>query len=160
MMNVPTKLSLMRKRKLIYDLKPCLVVLLVSKAGPAHFTKFISTVTVGQATSQSHARVTPSQSDPGSSLLFGHCSCEFPLPIWLRQVSIINPEWWGVCVGITFPQPWMGNTTPSTAPSPAPPCWWRWLELRSARIEMIQLRGTQGLHATPLLNSFLRKQNN
>lgn len=65
------------------------------RAVPAHFTKYITTVTVYQAMSSVHAQVTPSSSGLKFSLQFDDSSCAFPLPHWLSWTSIFNPEWWG-----------------------------------------------------------------
>lgn len=61
-----------------YHLKPCLEVLLVSeKAGQAHVTEYMTTVTVYQAMSRVHTQVTLSNSDP---------SC----PVWSLTTAAVH----------------------------------------------------------------------
>lgn len=111
-----------RKKLPFYDLKPR-STLHVSKAGPAHFTKYITTVIVCQATSHIHAQITSSNSDLESCLQFDHSSCAFPLP--RSQVSIFNSG-----LGLHFLS--LEWARPLTT-VPVSPHWWRLLQLRCAR---------------------------
>lgn len=71
------------------------------KAVPAHFTKYITTVTVYQATSSINSQVTSSSnSDLESCLQFNCSSCAFPQLHWLSPMSIFN--WWKVVLGLHF----------------------------------------------------------
>lgn len=72
------------------------------KAGPAHFTKYITTVTVYQATFNIHSQVTSANPDLKSCVQFDHSGCAFPQPHWLSQTSIFNSEWRGVMLGLHF----------------------------------------------------------